>query len=385
MSFVHRLPTPNQAQAQLQAQAKYVASTRPLAHFNTRVDQIDHHHHHYQHYHAETYQSVMHHVQPGYNRPRREERRPPVRHGPSLLAQYAPQALRCYNQHINAPYLQQELFPEGLYPQERLYARQAHYAYYSQNKASVTEDRYNYHHHHHHHPYQQERHHHPSSASTQDPASRRVSCKSTEDGTKDNGHVQLDLTHNAPSPSSSSSRGNGGDRDHRDDEDDTTDEEEEIKQCENCGVRATPSWRRCPQTFRLLCNACGLYQKNNGTNRPPRTRPRGLHRLWRQQQQQQKQQKQQQRAGTTGPVTTHLETAQYQPYPLKTRKDPKEHEEKGKEQVRCKTCGVMRSVTWRRVPAGEVTGVLCNGCSIDAKLRKVAEKVRQRIAHRDQR
>ncbi|KAF9368555.1 hypothetical protein CPC16_005212 [Podila verticillata] len=111
-------------------------------------------------------------------------------------------------------------------------------------------------------------------------------------------------------------------------------------------------------------------------------------RLWlqqQQQQQQQKQQKQQQHAGTTGPVTTHLETAQYQPYPLKTRKDPKEDEEKGKEQVGCKACGVMRSVTWRRVPAGEVTGVLCNGCSIDAKLRKVAENVRQRIAHRDQR
>lgn len=250
LSFVHRLPTPiqaqAQAQAQLQAQATYVAPTRHLAHFNNiRVNQVDHYHHHHQNYHANTYQSVKHHVQPWYSHPRRAEERRPPRHGSSLLAQYAPQALQCYNQHLHAPaYLQQELYPEGLYSQERVYAWQAHHAYYVQNKTSVTEERH---------------YHSPSPTSTQDPASRRVSRRPSEEDTKDNGHVQLELSHNAPSSSSSSSsRGEGSDRDHRDDEVDTTADDERIKKCENCGVQATPSWRRCPQTFRLLCNACRL-------------------------------------------------------------------------------------------------------------------------------
>lgn len=42
------------------------------------------------------------------------------------------------------------------------------------------------------------------------------------------------------------------------------------RMCANCGATSTPSWRRCPEGRRLLCNACGLYQKLHGRERPLR-------------------------------------------------------------------------------------------------------------------
>lgn len=38
--------------------------------------------------------------------------------------------------------------------------------------------------------------------------------------------------------------------------------------CLNCGTTSTPLWRKNPETGSVMCNACGIYFKTHGVNRP---------------------------------------------------------------------------------------------------------------------